>query len=145
MKRIKLLIIGILLGISSMAQSKNDGIIGNWFNEEQNTLIHIYEENGKYFGKIVWLLKPFDENGNPKTDPLNDDESLRNRPRMGMVIMYNFEYDGNNEWDDGNIYDPSSGNEYSGSMKLTSSNKLDLRGYVGFSWLGRTTEWTRKN
>ena len=31
-----------------------------------------------------------DENGNPKTDPLNPNEELRERPRMGMVMMKSF-------------------------------------------------------
>ena len=33
---------------------------------------------------------PNDENGKPKTDPLNPNEDLRNRKRLGMKIMYNF-------------------------------------------------------
>ena len=90
------------------------------------------------------MLNPLDENGKAKTDPLNPDEKLRSRSRMGMVIMYNFIYDDGNVWDDGNIYDPKSGNEYSGTMTLTSENSLDLRGYVGIPIFGRTSTWSRK-
>ena len=90
------------------------------------------------------MLNPLDENGKPKTDPLNPDESLQSRSRMGMIIMYNFEYDGDNEWNDGNIYDPKSGNEYSGALTLSSKNHLDLRGYVGIPLFGRTSNWSRK-
>ena len=63
---------------------------------------------------------------------------------MGMIIMYNFKYDDENKWDDGNIYDPKSGNEYSGTMTLTSKNNLNLRGYVGIPLFGRTSNWSRK-
>ena len=87
---------------------------------------------------------PNDENGNPKTDPLNDDETLRSRSRMGMIIMYDFIYDDDDQWEDGEIYDPKSGNTYSGIITMTSKNRLDLRGYVGISWFGRTSHWTRK-
>ena len=90
------------------------------------------------------MLNPLDENGNPKTDPLNPDESLQSRSRMGMIIMYNFEYNSDNEWDNGNIYDPKSGNEYSGTMTLTTKNHLNLRGYVGIPLFGRTSNWSRK-
>lgn len=144
MKKISLLLAGLFVGLMSFAQSNSDAILGDWYNQEKDAIINIYEEGGKYHGKITWMLNPLDENGKPKTDPLNPDESLRSRARLGMVIMYNFVFEGDNEWDDGNIYDPKSGNEYSGTMTLTSENNLDLRGYVGISLFGRTSNWTRK-
>ena len=144
MKKISLLLAGLLVGLMSFAQSNSDAILGDWYNQEKDAVINIYEEGGKYHGKITWMLNPLDENGKPKTDPLNPDESLRSRARLGMVIMYNFVFEGDNEWDDGNIYDTKSGNEYSVTMTLTSENNLDLRGYVGISLFGRTSNWTRK-
>ena len=46
------------------------------------------------------------ENGNPKTDPLNPDERLRTRSRLGMVVMNNFAYIEGNVWDNGQLYNP---------------------------------------
>jgi uncharacterized protein (DUF2147 family) len=46
-------------------------------------------------------------------------------------------------WEDGKIYDPKNGKTYSCKMTLE-GNELKVRGYVGFSLLGRTTVWTRK-
>ena len=126
MKKIFSISISLLFSLNLLAQSESDVILGNWYNQEKDAVIKIYKEDGKYHGKIIWMLNPLDENGNPKTDPLNPDESLQSRSRMGMIIMYNFEYDSENEWDDGNIYDPKSGNEYSGTMTLTSKNNLNL-------------------
>ena len=144
MKHYTLLLIAIFIGTASFAQSQMDGILGDWYNQEKNTVIHIYKKGNAFFGKITWLKEPLDKNGKAKTDPLNDDESLRSRKRQGMVIMYGFEYNSNSKWNEGSIYDPKSGNEYSGTMTLVSKNELDLRGYVGFSWFGRTANWTRK-
>ena len=144
MKKIFSISISLLFSLNLLAQSESDVILGNWYNQEKDAVIKIYKEDGKYHGKIIWMLNPLDENGNPKTDPLNPDESLQSRSRMGMIIMYNFEYDSENEWDDGNIYDPKSGNEYSGTMTLTSKNNLNLRGYVGIPLFGRTSNWSRK-
>lgn len=136
-------VILIAFGFSSIAQS--DAIIGEWYNQEKDAVINITKsENNTFQGQIVWMLNPNDENGNPKTDPLNPEEELRSRSRMGMTIMYNFEFDGENVWDEGEIYDPKSGNTYSGTMTLTSENKLDLRGYVGLPIFGRTSNWSRK-
>lgn len=144
MKKLSLLVIGLILGLTSMSQSEKDAIIGDWYNQDKDAVIQIYEDGGKYYGKIIWILNPLDENGKPKTDHLNPDESLRSNNRVGLVIMKGFEYDENNEWDNGNIYDPASGNDYSSYLTLTSKNKIDLRGYVGISLFGRTSTWTRK-
>lgn len=144
MKKISLLLVALVMSIASFAQTDADVILGDWYNQEKDAVISIYKEDGKYLGKISWMLNPLDENGQAKTDPLNPDESLRSRSRMGMVMMYDFVYDGENVWDDGEIYDPKSGNTYSGTMTLTGENTLDLRGYVGISLFGRTSKWTRK-
>ena len=115
------------------------------FSEFFIDFIKIYKESdGTLSGKITWMKFPNNENGKPKTDPLNDDENLRSRSRMGMKIMYNFTYDGDDEWDDGEIYDPKSGNTYRGTINMVSKNRLNLRGYVGISWFGRTSHWERK-
>lgn len=144
MKQLSIALFALLMSIGTMAQSESDAILGDWYNAEKDAIIEIYKENGKYHGKISWMLNPLDKNGQPKTDPLNPDESLRSRSRLGMVMMYDFIYDGDNEWDEGEIYDPKSGNTYSGTMTLNAPNKLDLRGYVGISLFGRTSTWSRK-
>ena len=95
-------------------------------------------------GKITWMLHPNDSNGDPKTDPNNPDESLRSRARLGMVMMHSFAYDEDNVWDDGELYDPKKGKTYSGMMTMKDANTLDLRGYIGFSFIGRSSTWTRK-
>ena len=63
---------------------------------------------------------------------------------MGMVIMSDFAYDEDSVWDDGELYDPKKGKTYSGMMTLKDKNTIDLRGYIGFSFIGRSSTWTRK-
>ena len=60
------------------------------------------------------------------------------------ACIANFTYDGDDEWDDGEIYDPKSGNTYRGTINMVSKNRLNLRGYVGISWFGRTSHWEKK-
>ena len=86
---------------------------------------------------------PNDENGNPKTDPLNTDKSLRSRNRKGMIIMNNFIYNSDLKWVDGEIYDPKNGKIYRGTINMISKNQLELRGYVGITWFGRSSKWSR--
>ena len=141
-KKNTLLLLSIFITSFSYSQAYN--IEGDWYTENNNAIIKIYKDGNTLSGKITWMKTPNDENGNPKTDPENPDEKLKSRKRLGMIMMYNFIYDEDDQWDDGEIYDPESGNTYSGIITMTSKNKLDLRGYVGISWFGRTSQWTRK-
>jgi uncharacterized protein (DUF2147 family) len=138
---------GMFLAIFIYAQAPADAILGKWLNEDQDAHIQIYKENGKYYGKIVWLKEPIDSlTGKPKLDDENDDESLRNQPVMGLVILKDFVYDGDDvEWEDGTIYDPKNGKTYDCYMNFGEDKTLKIRGYIGFSWIGRNTYWTRVN
>jgi len=133
----------------SKAQTyKADDVVGIWFNEEKTAKIQIFSEDNKYFGRIVWMKTPLDEEtGKPKLDKENPDESLRSRPRMNMIIMKNFVFDKDDEWESGSIYDPDSGKTYKCYMKFESQekNQLNIRGYIGRAWmgLGRTSYWTK--
>ncbi len=127
------------------AQTKDaDRIIGKWYTEENKSLIEIYKKGDKYYGKMVWLKTPLNDEGKPKVDDKNPDVNLQNKPLIGLVILHDMEYDGDNEWDDGEIYDPESGNTYSCLITLTNNNQIDMRGYIGFSLFGRSTTWIRK-
>lgn len=125
---------------------KGDDILGLWLNEDKDAHIDVYKEGDKYFGKIVWLKDPIDEEtGKPKLDDENQDESLRSRPVLGLLLLREFEFDGDDEWEDGRIYDPKNGKDYSCyiEFKDDTKNLLKVRGYIGIAMLGRTTYWTR--
>ncbi len=64
---------------------------------------------------------------------------------MGLQIMNGLQFASNNLWKNGKIYDPDSGKTYNAKATLVSHDQLDLRGFVGFSLLGRTEKWTRTN
>lgn len=125
------------------AQIPGDRIIGKWYTEENKSLIEIYKKGDKYCGKIIWLKKP-NENGKPKLDKENPDKKLKTQPILNLEIMTNLEFDEDNEWEDGDIYDPEPGHTYSCMITLTTPDKIDMRGYLGLSLFGRTTVWTRK-
>lgn len=133
--------------ISIQAQEINgDDILGAWLNEDKDAHVQIYKDTGKYFGEIVWIKDPIDEEtGKPKLDDENQDESLRSRPIMGLMLLRDFEFDGDDEWESGRIYDPKNGKDYKCYMEFEedTKDKLKVRGYIGFSMLGRTTYWTR--
>jgi uncharacterized protein (DUF2147 family) len=134
-------------GISvSMIQPKTieaDAILGTWVVPDGGGHIQIYKSGTRYYGKVAWLKRINHPDGTPKLDKNNPDPKLRTRPILGIVILKDFEYDGDNEWDDGTIYEPQSGTNFSGTLTLEDPNTLTVRGYVGFSIFGQSQTWTR--
>ena len=144
--RTSLITIGFFLMILSLfAEYEGDSVIGVWLTQDKDSKIEIFKKGNKYFGKIVWLKEP-NRWGKPKMDYKNPESEKRKRAIMGLVIMTDFVYEGDYEWNDGEIYDPKSGNTYSCNMELSKDkNTLEVRGYIGISLFGRTNTWTRSS
>ena len=140
-KTFKLTLVALLIAFNCKAQNA-DAILGKWLNPSGEGQILIYKKGPKFFGKLNWVKFPNDAAGKPKTDQLNPDASLRNRPELGLELLKDFAYDGDKTYENGTIYDPKSGKTYSCKMTLN-GNKLKIRGYIGISLLGRTETWTR--
>jgi len=144
-----------LAGASAGSISSGDAVLGIWktydAQGEVNCRLEIYKEGEKYFAKIVSLTEPnwpADDDqgmaGKPKNDRHNPNPELRNRPIIGLRFMHDFVYNAAKKmWTDGRIYDPECGKTYKCKMTLTSESKLQVRGYIGISLLGRTEVWTR--
>lgn len=137
-----LLFIVVLLLLSTCAWAQKLSPIGIWTNEEGKARFEIYKCGDKLCGKLVTLTEPL-RNGKPKVDENNPERKLQNRPLLGLEFMKGFEYVGSNKWDDGTIYDPESGKTYSCYMKMISKDKMEVKGYIGISLIGRTQTWAR--
>lgn len=134
-----ILLLAVFFAGHLYAQANPDAILGIWFNEEKDAKIKIYKENGKFFGKIVWHKTG---EGISAYDSKNPNPSLQKRKKVGLVILKDFEFD-DGQWEDGTIYDPKSGKTYSCVIKTQNDGSLKVRGYIGISWIGRTTYWSR--
>ena len=126
----------------AFAQTTADSVLGLWYNGSKESKIEIFKCGDRYCGRVVWLKEPITD-GIPKVDKNNPDEKLKQRPILGMILMKDFLYGGDNVWDKGEIYDPKSGKTYSCKMALVNGNRLDVRGFIGISLIGRTDTWTR--
>lgn len=134
-KTIKIIICLLLTTFCAFAL-KPDDILGKYNTPEKDGTIEIYKRSNKYFGKIL-------TGKNPRKDIENPDPKLRNMDVIGMEFMFDFVYNGKEIWENGTIYDPNSGTTYKCKIWLTETNNLKVRGYVGFSLLGRTEEFER--
>ena len=131
----------IVFASVTYAQSADD-IVGTWLTEGGKSKVKVTKTDGKYSGEIIWLKDPKREDGTIKLDKNNEKESLRSRKVVGINVLKGFEWD-DDEYEDGTIYDPENGKTYSCEITYQNKDTLDVRGYIGFSLIGRTTVWTR--
>lgn len=137
-----LLAIAFLVAAPFVNAQKADDIIGIWLTEGGKSKVEVFKKEGKYYAKIIWLKTPNYEDGTPKIDKHNPNEKLNTRKVVGIEILQGLEWD-DDEFEDGEIYDPESGKTYSCEAEFDGMDTLNVRGYIGFSMIGRTTVWTR--
>lgn len=124
---------------------QNNQIEGVWITQDDETgkkksEVLLYKNEGKLYGKILNLLLEEDKG----KLCVNCKGENKNLAIEGMVIVEGLELNGKT-WEEGTILDPKSGKTYSCYITFENDNTLKVRGYIGFSLLGRTQKWIRKN
>lgn len=128
--------------MSAAVEAREPSVVGRWTNEAGNAVIAVSiaaDGTLKGVGAVG--------GANPdRRDVHNPDPKLRDRKLLGALIMWGFKPDNEEKtkWVGGQIYDPDNGKTYDCKLRLE-DGKLRIRGYVGISWFGRTTVWTRKS
>jgi len=137
----KLLFLTFIL-LSYFTSSAQD-VIGKWRTIDDETgkpksIIEIYKDGDKYYGKIVKILSDENKDGICHTC----EGKYKDKNLIGLVILKDLEKD-DDEYNGGEITDPKKSKTYSCYIKLVEPNKLKVRGYIGFSIIGRTQYWER--
>ncbi len=137
----------LLLALLPMAAFAQNSPVGKWRTIDDKTgkvksIVEIYDAgNGMIAGKVVELINS-DKGPNAVCDLCKGDN--HNKPITGMVIAWGLKQEGQT-WDDGKILDPKTGKIYSAKMTpVEGGKKLEVRGYMGFSLLGRSQTWIRE-
>ncbi|HEY0502000.1 MAG TPA: DUF2147 domain-containing protein [Lysobacter sp.] len=137
----------LLLALPLGAFAQNASPVGQWTTIDDKTqkpksIVEIYEaKDGSLAGRVTEILQS-DRGPNPVCDKCSGDR--KDKPVKGMVILWGIKQKGGT-WEGGQILDPASGKVY--SVKVTpveGGKKLEVRGFMGFSLLGRTQTWTRR-
>ncbi len=138
-KKISLLLLFVLFSFIGGAQNKAGDIVGNYLVPSKDGAIQIYEKAGKYYGKIILNKDP------NKLDVNNPDKAKQTQKVLGMTILNDFTFDGDDIWENGTIYDPKNGKTYSCKITRLANGDLNIRGFMGISLLGRTETFTKLN
>ena len=111
--------------------------------KKEKSIVEVYEVDGKLHGKIQKIFRPVDEDQNPKCDKCKGD--MKDQPIIGLEILKKLKKSTDKTWNDGDITDPNNGKTYSCKIELIEDGKkLKVRGFIGFSLLGRTQIWERQ-
>jgi len=130
---------------SSYAQVNQHSPVGHWRTVDDKTnrvrsIIHIWESHGVYYGTIEKIFKEPGDTGICAKCP----GAFKNKPILGMTIIWGLEKTGDRVWSNGAILDPVNGKIYRVMLTLSEDGKsIRARGYIGFSLFGRTQNWYR--
>ncbi len=150
-RRYYLLIVCLTLALPCTALLAAPAPVGYWLVQEGTSVVQIEESGGKLGGRIVWLKEPnyppgSDQGpaGQPKVDAHNADVAKRDRKLLGLPIVWGFAPpDAKGVCEGGQVYDPRNGKTYSGTITMAGKDRLELRGYIMVSLIGRSSTWTR--
>src|SRR5688572_6824534 len=113
-------------------------LIGVWESEEKNLQIEMFEIDGEFFGRMIYFKCSTDEVMRTLKDIENPDKDLTKRHLLGLTLVTDLAYQGDNIWDDGKIYDPNSGRTFEARIQLTGPQSAIVRGYWKYRWIGRS-------
>ena len=129
---------GLMLALAGAAVAADAPVLGIWMTESKDGLVQISAgANGVIEGRIIGGAHP------TRKDDKNPDPAKRDQMLRGLLILHDMHADDESHWSNGTIYDPDSGRSYSAKLQLLDPEHLKVRGFVGFSLLGRTQVWTR--
>lgn len=122
-----------------------DSVTGYWTTVDDKTgkvrsIMHLWENRGVIYGRIEKIFKQPGDTGICSKCP----GQFRNKPILGLAIIWGLEKTGDHVWSGGQILDPHNGKVYRVMLTLANDGKsLRARGYIGFSLFGRTQNWYR--
>ncbi|WP_337842367.1 DUF2147 domain-containing protein [Rheinheimera sp.] len=149
MKNIRVSLFALALAAMGSVQANQPEatatVTGQWTTMDDETgqpksVVEIYQENGKLYGKVVEIFDPA-KKAALCTECKGAD---KDQPVLGLVIIKGLSKDGD-DYSDGDILDPKNGKLYSCTLSLANADQLNVRGYLGFSLLGRSQTWQRVN
>jgi uncharacterized protein (DUF2147 family) len=137
----------LLFSLFTAVSYANDAaLLGKWKTIDDETgqpksIIEIYKEGEEYKGKVVELINPTEPN--PTCKECQGDK--KDKPVIGLEIIWGMkEKKAGEEWGGGEILDPKKGKVYKCRFRIQEAGeKLEVRGFIGFSLIGRSQTWLR--
>ena len=120
--------------------------VGTWKTVDDETgrpksIVRITEQDGELSGKVLQVLE---SPQGPHPLCRRCEGERKDQPVEGMTILWGAKKDGAS-WRDGQILDPQNGKIYRVTLTpLDGGQKLEVRGFIGVSVIGRSQTWQRE-
>ena len=140
-------VVAFLMATASIVAMAQNTPAGLWKTidddgKTEKSLVRITDGGGVITGKVEKIFDP--AKANAKCEKCEGE--LKDQPVVGMAIITNVKQDPEetNLWNGGQIVDPNNGKSYKVRLKpIEGGKKLEVRGYIGTPFLGRTQTWIR--
>ncbi|MDR6809631.1 uncharacterized protein (DUF2147 family) [Dyadobacter sp. BE34] len=111
---------GILVLLSTAGYGQKE-ITGKWLSPDGDRKIEIFENNGSFFGKIIWL------------------KNTAGKIRVGDIVLKDITYK-NDQWE-GKAYIPARDQDIPVSISMSGNDELQITGKAGM--MSRKKLWKR--
>jgi uncharacterized protein (DUF2147 family) len=136
-----------IMAICTQGHCQNNASIqGNWtiFSYENNMPRAIIKLS-KVDGEIEGVIERFYYNSDDYEICAFCKGELKNKPIIGLRVLWGMEDDGGGYWSGGHVLDPQTGESYKCKMHLEANGKkLVVRAYRFIPWIGKTMNWVRR-
>lgn len=130
----------------TVLHKKEDVILGEWISLQKNVIVKVSKEKGQFKATVSWFSDK-DDPSRPmesRKDIHNPDPSQRNRKLLGMEILKGLTYNADSgRWEEGIIYDPLSGKDWSSVVSIEENGLLKVKGYWHFEFLCKSMSFKR--